>query len=454
MAMMALGTLEKLAQSSAGKMIEGKIADKLGIKVAPSSAASTAAGVTDPTVPTATTPLWSIGPGRDGRNGIDGKDGKDGTPNIQALQNVLERNLHFSKMSNLHPPNPNLLPHHNLPHIILPQLPHLKPHALSDPDSSDELTRQFNELQTLENDKYIALDVLLKSNPTPDNVAQQETIINDIAAISTIRSNLFDTLLNNASNHLKLNEQMNSSLEDKQKITALQQSISTAKQTGLDADTQKTLNARRMVDINTYYHKQYAARVKIMKSIVLVCFVIIFFIVLMHLGWLPQELVTVIVVITLFAGLVYIGSLINDMYQRSKINFDEYDFPFDSSKFGSQLSNTTKSATAASTDQSCSLYNSIASSAASVEDSLSSKATELMNDVTGGTPDPSQSSSSLSSASTSAGSGSGAAVTPSVQTKLTESFIPLMSRMDRRQFNSNNALHPAAYDTVNNFGKI
>jgi hypothetical protein len=208
-----------------------------------------------------------------------------------------------------------------------------------------------------------------------------------------------------------------------------------------------------MVDINTYYHKQYAARVKIMKLIVLICFVIIFFIVLMHLGWLPQELVTVIVVITLLAGVIYIGYLVNDMYQRSKLNFDEYNFPFDSSKFGSQLSKSTKSAKA-STDQSCSLYNSIASSAATVEDSISSKATELMNEVNGGTPDPSQPSSSLTSANANTGSDSGAAATPSVQTKLSESFIPLMSRMDRRQFNSNNTLHPAAYDTENNFGKI
>ena len=173
----------------------------------------------------------------------------------------------------------------------------------------------------------------------------------------------------------------------------------------------------------------------------------------MHLGWLPQELVTVIVVITLFAGLVYIGSLINDMYQRSKINFDEYDFPFDSSKFGSQLSKSTKSAKA-STDQSCSLYNSIASSAATVEDSISSKATELMNEVNGGTPDPSQPSSSLTSANANTGSGSGAAATPSVQSKLSENFIPLMSRMDKKQFNSNDAQQPMAYDSVNNYGKL
>ena len=320
-------------------------------------------------------------------------------------------------------------------------------------DATEELTEQINNLQNLENDKKIALDVLLTSNPSPDNVAQQEAIINEITAISTLRSNLFDILLNNASSHSKLNEQMNSNLENKNTIKTLKENSLNLERAALEAEDATISNARRMVDINTYYHKQYAARVKIMKLIVLICFVIIFFIVLMHLGWLPQELVTVIVVITLLAGVIYIGYLVNDMYQRSKLNFDEYNFPFDSSKFGSQLSKSTKSAKA-STDQSCSLYNSIASSAATVEDSISSKATELMNEVNGGTPDPSQPSSSLTSANANTGSDSGAAATPSVQTKLSESFIPLMSRMDRRQFNSNNTLHPAAYDTVNNFGKI
>ena len=313
------------------------------------------------------------------------------------------------------------------------------------PDSADELTEQISNLQKLENDKYIALDILLKSNPSPDNVAQQKTIINDISEISTLRSKLFDTLLNNASSNLKVNEQMNSNLEDKKKIITLTENNLMAKKHTLGADQQKINNAGRMIDINTYYHKQYAARIKIMKLIVLICFVIIFFIVLMHLGWLPQELVTVIVVIVLFAGLMYIGYLINDMYQRSNINFDEYNFPFDSSKFGAQVANSTKKKKSRSTDRSC-LYNSVASSAATLEDSISSKATELMSDMSGTPPDPSQPSSSL---------GAGAASPPSVQSKkLSESFIPLMSRMDRRQFNSNDARQPAAYDSENNYGKI
>ena len=174
----------------------------------------------------------------------------------------------------------------------------------------------------------------------------------------------------------------------------------------------------------------------------------------MHLGWLPQELVTVLVVITLFGGLAYVGSLINDMYQRNNINFDEYNFPVDSD-FGSKISQSTKSkkAQSTSTDRSSCLYNSIAASAASIEDSISSKATSLESEMTGGTPDPSLSSSSLPSASTSAGGTDGTTL-PSVKSKLSESFIPLMSRMDRRQFSSNDARQPMAYDSKNNYGKI
>ena len=323
-------------------------------------------------------------------------------------------------------------------------------------DSTDDLTQEISDLQQLEADKYIALDNLVNSsNPSPDNVSQQKVILNDISEISTLRSKLLNTLLSNSSSHLKVNEQMSSNLEDKKNILTLKNNNLMAIKTALESEEQQIKNSSKMVDINTYYHKQYAARVKIMKIIVLICFVIIFFIVLMHLGWLPQELVTVLVVIILFAGLIYIGYLINDMYQRSNINFDEYNIPFDSSKFGSQISQNTKKKTP-STDRSC-LYNSVASSAASIEDSISSKATSLMNEING-TPDPSPPSSSLPSANANAGSGaaaaSGTTTPPSVQSKLSESFIPLMSRMNRKHFNSNDVRDPAAYDSENNYGKI
>jgi hypothetical protein len=140
------------------------------------------------------------------------------------------------------------------------------------------------------------------------------------------------------------------------------------------------------------------------------------------------------------------------MYQRNDINFDEYDFPIDSN-LGSKISQPARSQLqGASSDRTCSssLYSSIASTAADIEDSISSKATLLKNELTG-TPDPSTSSSSLSASGSAHGFGT---TLPSVQSKLSESFLPLMSRMDRRQFNSNDAQQPMAYDSENSYGKI
>ena len=326
-------------------------------------------------------------------------------------------------------------------------------------DADDALVNQISNLQKLETEKYTTLDILLKSNPSPDNIAQQKTIINDITEIATIRSKLFDTMLNNAGNNLKVNEQMKSNLETKKTVVTLKENALSKQRANLEAAVTTIDDSNRMIGINTYYDKQYAARVKIMKFIVIICFIIIFLIMLLHLGWLPQEFVTVLVVVTLFGGLIYAGSLIYDMYQRNNINFDEYDFTIDSD-LASKISQSTaprSTASSSSTDRSCSsLYSSIASTAAEIEDSISSKATLLKNDLTG-TPDPSQSSSSLSASANAGASTSTNAdgtTLPSVQSKLSENFLPLMSRMDRRQFNSNDAQQPTAYDSENSYGKL
>ena len=339
--------------------------------------------------------------------------------------------------------------------VRAPTVPTVTTDETDKADEADEtaLIDQISNLQKLENDKYILLNGLLKSNPSPDNVAQQKIIINDIKEIAAIRSKLFDTLLNKASSDLKVTQQLGSTLEANKTIVTLRETALGEQRAALQAAAGTIDDSKRMVGINTYYDKQYEARVKIMKFIVLVCFVIIFLIVLLKLGWLPQELVTVLVVVALFGGIFYTVYLSYDMYQRNDINFDEYDFPIDSN-LGSKISQPARSQLqgASSTDRTCSssLYSSIASTAADIEDSISSEATLLKNNLTG-TPDPSTSSSSLSASGSAHGFGT---TLPSVQSKLSESFLPLMSRMDRRQFNSNDAQQPMAYDSENSYGKI
>jgi hypothetical protein len=347
-------------------------------------------------------------------------------------------------------------------------------------NSTEQILQQISNLQDLENKKYNDLNALLaSSNPTPDNIAQQKVLIGDITQLSNIRSDLFDTLLTHAQNNMKVNESMNANLQDKHTIITLKETDLKARKAAIAAINQKNENALKMVDINVYYKKQYEARVTIMKYVVLICFLVIFFVVLMNLGWLPQEFVTVLVVIIIFVGALYIGSLIYDTYQRSNINYDEYNWNFDSQKMNSRISDQPKKNKSVSTDRTCSsddgisskfdsMYKSVSSSAASLEDSMSSKATSFMNDVTGtgngsgsngSNPTPSSSSSSLPSTSTSTVSTMMAGTAPSVQSNISESFM--LSKVSKKYFsepimndNNNNNKGINAFVIEDSYGRI
>jgi hypothetical protein len=340
---------------------------------------------------------------------------------------------------------------------------------------TEQIIEKISNLQDLENQKYDSLNMLLASNPTPDNIAQQKVLISDITQLTNIRAQLFDTLLLNAQNNVSMNNTMNASVQDKHTIVTLKENDLNARRAANAALSQDVENTKRMVDINVYYKKQYEARVVIMKYIVVVCFMVIFFIVLMNLGWLPQEMVIVLVVIIILAGGLYIGSLVYDAYKRSNINYDEYNWGFDSQEIESSISKQPTHKKSMSKDRTCastgdnmsskldSMYKSISSSAASVEDSIKSSSSTAMSDLTptansGVPPTPSASSSSISAAST-YGTGTttaaaAAALPPSVQSKVSESFM--LSKVPRKYFSEGGGGGAGAnpFTTEDNYGKI
>ena len=340
------------------------------------------------------------------------------------------------------------------------------------PPSQDSTTEQIIEkisnLQDLENQKYDDLNILLASNPTPDNIAQQKVLISDITQLTNIRAQLFNTLLIHAQNNVNMNDTMNANVQDKHTIVTLKENDLNARKAANAAISQDVENTKKMVDINVYYKKQYEARVVIMKYIVVVCFLVIFFVVLMNLGWLPQEMVIVLVVIIILAGGLYISSLIYDAYKRSNINYDEYNWGFDSQEMASSISKQSVPKNPIYKDRTCtssdsmsskleSMYKSVSSSAASIEDSIKSSSTTLMSDLTptanGDPPAPSASSSSISAASTAGhGSGSTAALQPSVQSKVSESFM--LSKVPRKYFSQGQIQGANPFTIEDNYGKI
>ena len=337
-------------------------------------------------------------------------------------------------------------------------------------NSMEQIIAQISNLQDLENQKYDDLNILLASNPTPDNVVQQNVLISDITHLTNIRSQLFDTLVLNTQNNARVNDAMNANVQDKHTIVTLKENDLNARRSAIAALNQESENTQRMVDINVYYKKQYEARVKIMKYIVLLCFLVIFFVVLSNLGWLPQEMVIVLVVIIILAGVLYIGSLVNDAYQRSNMNYDEYNWGFDSQKMASMISKQPRHKKSASTDRTCnsgsgilsqldSMYKSVSSSAASVEDSIKSSSSTLMSNLTptansssSSTPSPSASSSSISAASTATTGPDTTSSPPSVQSKISESFM--LSKMPRKYFSDIQGQGANPFTMEDNYGKI
>jgi hypothetical protein len=359
----------------------------------------------------------------------------------------------------------------------------LKSNSLPPPPSQDgdsdtateQIIEKISKLQDLENQKYDDLNILLASNPTPDNIAQQKVLMNDITQLTNIRSQLFDTLLLQAQNNLKVNHAMNANVQDKHTIVTLKENDLNARRSAVAALNQDFENTQKMVDINVYYKKQYEARVKIMKYIVVLCFLVIFFVVLMNLGWLPQEMVIVLVVIIILAGGLYIGSLMYDAYQRSSINYDEYDWGFDSQKMASTIAKQPRHKKPASRDRTCgsgsnndnsisskldSAYKSVSSSAASIEDSIQSSSSTMVSDLSANAntssgnplpPAPSASSSSISAASTATAAGpSVAAAQPSVQSKVSESFM--LSKVPKKYFSEHTFATP--FTMEDNYGRI
>lgn len=353
-------------------------------------------------------------------------------------------------------------------------VPPLHQQQSSQDTSTEQIIEKISNLQDLENQKYDDLNILLASNPTPDNIAQQKVLMNDITQLTNIRSQLFNTLLLQAQNNAKVNDTMNANVQDKHTIVTLKESDLNARRTAIAALNQDFENTQKMVDINVYFKKQYEARVKIMKYIVLVCFLVIFFVVLMNLGWLPQEMVIVLVVIIILAGGLYIGSLMYDAYQRSNINYDEYDWGFDSQKMASTIARQPRHKKPASRDRTCgsgsnndnnmsstldSMYKSVSSSAASIKDTIKSSSSTMMSDLTGdassnnaGIPASSASSSSISAASTvtTASPPATAQPSPSVQSKISESFM--LSKVPKKYFSEHTLAAP--FTIEDNYGKI
>ncbi len=189
-------------------------------------------------------------------------------------------------------------------------------------EASEKLLKDIEDLQGLE--QYL---IGLLNNPNLSN-EQKNEILEKIEGLTEMRMNLYSNLGTLTESLGTSSSSANFILSDqKTTIDVMENELNRLKSQMVNMD-QKNLNKLRMIQINTYYSKRYENHTKVLKTVLL--FVLLFSLVyfLKNKGLLPDILFTILLYILVALCVYFVGKGLLDMWLRDNMNYDEYDWLF------------------------------------------------------------------------------------------------------------------------------
>jgi hypothetical protein len=193
-------------------------------------------------------------------------------------------------------------------------------------DNDKKLNTITTILNLQQTEKQLFSDLeTIASNPEGSNLAEQSKIIEKINSLSTTRINLFNTI-NDLYQYAKDNVSENrKELVDKMVVAKVMETqLNNMKEMSNELQTVKN-NKLRMVQINTYYGKQYESQTDLMKLIVKICVIIILIVFVSKMGFIPTQFTTPVIIVIIGVGAFLIFRKIKDLSSRDKMDFDRYD---------------------------------------------------------------------------------------------------------------------------------
>jgi hypothetical protein len=192
-----------------------------------------------------------------------------------------------------------------------------------DIDLTEQTLTTIAQLQNVEKNLYLQLET---STSVAGNTGNYEDLIEKINDVAATRTALFNSLANiyeraqeNVSNsRISLVDQITMANMVEQELNATKQQMN-------DLDSVR-INKLRMVDINMYYGKKYNAKTGVMKLTILFCIPILVVAILKKMSLLPETLSMYLIGIILAFAIYFLSRRIWDIYVRSNMNFDEYNF--------------------------------------------------------------------------------------------------------------------------------
>jgi len=184
-----------------------------------------------------------------------------------------------------------------------------------------QILKNIEKLQNMEKELYKELE----SNSVAGN---SSSIINRINQLSQIRVSLFSSLnYNYQSVQKNVNTARTELVELLTVVGIVEEELNNAKKQ-LNQMYEIKHEKMRMVEINTYYGKQYRAQGSFLKLVILVSVLLLILAILRKKGLIMDSLYTVLLGFILVLGGFFIIRRLLDISKRDNMNYDAYDWKY------------------------------------------------------------------------------------------------------------------------------
>lgn len=194
-------------------------------------------------------------------------------------------------------------------------------------DRQSALLKNINNLQTMESDLYKQLE---SASANETDSAKQDAIVKKINELSTMRMTMFQELNGMYGSMQERVAQTRIDLVDQLTVTGvMEQELNNAKK-NLNLVQANKNNKMRLVEINTYYASKYKAQAGLMRLVIMVCIPLLILAIVAKKGWIPQNISKALMgVVIVVGGFIIIRQAIN-LSSRNNMNYDEFDWAWDS----------------------------------------------------------------------------------------------------------------------------
>jgi hypothetical protein len=193
-------------------------------------------------------------------------------------------------------------------------------------ENKDQLLNDIRGLQEKEKEYYEKLNVPQITDE------DKEHILSKIDQIYKMRIYMYNILKNGYSMYEQNTEKTAQLLDDQ--IVALEivekELDNTKKQ--MEDIKEKKVNTIRKTQINTYYGERYAAHSRLLITFILtgLCLLPLFF--LRNKQLIPLNIANILISVIIFIGVIICIYQLIDMYNRSNMNYNQYNWYFNKNK--------------------------------------------------------------------------------------------------------------------------